>query len=240
MTLSTAGANVPYANESLHYVISYKWGLIHKDAGEAVLSSRINNGNYIFTLTARTKPWADKVFMVRDTLISTVRAKDFKALSYVKSSHEGGRFARDVISFNYKGDNITGKCSRHREKKGEVADNTRSLSAAGATFDMLSVFYYLRSLPASSLTKGAVTKVNIFSGSKSEILTIKGEGLETVTMRDKTRRRAYKIRFNFTTGGKKKSSDDIECWISEDSKRIPLLLVGSLPLGQVKCYYIGK
>ncbi|MDE6340510.1 MAG: hypothetical protein K2K97_12125, partial [Muribaculaceae bacterium] len=35
-----------FSNESLHYVISYKWGLIHKDAGDATLSLHRNGNNY--------------------------------------------------------------------------------------------------------------------------------------------------------------------------------------------------
>ncbi|MDE6446995.1 MAG: DUF3108 domain-containing protein, partial [Muribaculaceae bacterium] len=58
------------ASETLHYVITYKWGLIHKEAGTASLSMRESGGTSHLTLTARTKPWADKVFCVRDTLIS--------------------------------------------------------------------------------------------------------------------------------------------------------------------------
>lgn len=33
-----------FKDETLNYVISYKWGLIHKDAGEATLKLR-NSGN---------------------------------------------------------------------------------------------------------------------------------------------------------------------------------------------------
>lgn len=51
-----------FQNEDLKYVISYKWGLIHKDAGEATLSLRQAGGNYNVTLTARTKPWADRFY----------------------------------------------------------------------------------------------------------------------------------------------------------------------------------
>ena len=35
----------------------------------------------------------------------------------------------------------------------------------------------------------------------------------------------------------KKSSNDIDAYMSTDTRRIPLLLVGHLPVGAVKCYY---
>lgn len=60
-----ATAATRFKDEKLHYVISYKWGLIHKDAGDASLSLRRNGANYDLMLAAKTKPWADKVYMVQ-------------------------------------------------------------------------------------------------------------------------------------------------------------------------------
>lgn len=79
----------------------------------------------------------------------------------------------------------------------------------------------------------------VFSGSKVESITIRCVGEERIKLRDKSERDAYHIKFKFTQAGKKKSSDDIDTWISTDSSHIPLLVVGSLPVGQVKCYYVG-
>ena len=52
-----------------------------------------------------------------------------------------------------------------------------------------------------------------------------------------TQRKAHRIDFRFTQEGGKKSSDNISAWMSTDASRIPLLLVGKLPVGEVKCYY---
>lgn len=228
-----------FSNEKLHYVITYKWGMIHKDAGEATLSSRLSGGNYIFTLTAKTKPWADKIFSVRDTLQASVLKKGFQPIKYVKTAHEGGKYAKDIITYLHSSGHVGGKCQRIRIKNGEKSTSGNTLTATGPTFDMLSVFYFLRIIDYNKLTKGNVTKLTIFSGSKSETLTIHGMGKQEIKLRDKSKRMAYHIRFNFTSGGKKKSSDDIDCWISADDARIPLLLIGTLPVGQVKCYYVG-
>ena len=58
-------------------------------------------------------------------------------------------------------------------------------------------------------------------------------------MRNGTKRQAYHITFKFTQEGGKKSSDDLDAWMSTDEARIPILLVGKLPVGQIKCYYKG-
>lgn len=230
-----------FSNENLHYVISYKWGLIHKDAGDATLSLRNSGNSYQLMLAARTKPWADKFYQVRDTLLGTIRKSDFKPLSYSKITHEKGRYGKDHISYSYSGNKATGKCQRIREDKaGNLNESYKTLTASGPVFDMLSVFYYLRTINYADLANGKEIKATVFSGSKAETITIRSLGKESIQLRDKSRREAYHILFNFTIEGKKKSSDDIDAWISADSSHIPLYLVGKLPVGQVRVYFVGN
>jgi len=228
-----------FANEKLNYVISYKWGLIHKDAGTATLELSNHGAVYKIRLVGKTKPWADRFYQVRDTLLGTVRKNGFKPESYSKIAHEDGKYSRDDIIYSYAGSTVGGHAKRVKiDKKGNVSHSEKQLTATGVTFDMLSVFYFLRTIDYSRLASGNVVKASVFSGSKSEMLTIRCVGKETIKLRDKSRQEAYHIKFRFTTEGQKKSSDDINAWISADMRHIPLQVVGSLPVGQVKCYYI--
>lgn len=229
-----------FSDETLHYVISYKWGLIHKDAGEATLSLKAGKLDYNATLTAKTKPWADKFFTVRDTLKSTITINGFKPKRYIKIAHEGGKYGRDEITYSYAGNYISGNCVRHRLKNGKSSNSTKTLTSSRLAYDMLSIFYYLRTLDFDKLGSGKVVKATIFSGSKAETISIRCIGIEVLKLRDKSKRKAYHIRFNFTTEGGKQSSDDMDTWISADKSRIPLQLEGNLPVGKVKCYYISK
>ncbi|MBD5299669.1 MAG: DUF3108 domain-containing protein [Bacteroides sp.] len=235
--LSSSAAS--FQDESLNYVISYKWGLIHKDAGEATLKLRNKGDRYVLTLTGKTKPWADKFFQVRDTLVGNVLKEGFKPLSYTKIAHEDGSYSRDDITYSYSGANVSGHSKKYRlNKKGVKRESQQELSATGATFDMLSVFYFLRTINYEELTSGKPIEASIFSGSKVETLTIRYVGKENLKLRNKSEREAYHIKFRFTSEGQKKSSDDLDAWISTDSSHIPLQIVGSLPVGQVKCYYM--
>lgn len=227
------------ADETLHYVITYKWGLIHKEAGTAVLTLRGNGNDYRLRLTAQTRPWADRIFRVRDTLVSDVRRSDLRPHRYVRSAHEGGRYSRDELLFTHSGDNASASARRLRvDKKGGRRESEISLSATGPTFDMLSVFYFLRSIDYQALSRGKSVTANIFSGKQTEKLTIRCDGKERLKLRDGTNVQAWHIRFRFTSGGGKKSSDDIDAWISVDQRHIPLQLIGSLPVGQVRAYLV--
>lgn len=231
-----ASGKTDFDNETLHYTVTYKWGLIHKDAGEATLSLRNRGDVYDLKLTGKTKPWADKVYQVRDTLTSTVAKEGFKPLKYVRVAREGGKYSRDVIDYVRGGSVVRGDIVKMREKKGKVKSLKASLTAQGDVYDMLSVFYYLRTLDYSSLAKGRKVTTTLFSGNKKETVTITSLGPDQVKMRDGRKRDAFHIKFRFTSGNGKKSSDDIEAWLSRDASRVPLVLVGKLPIGTVRCY----
>lgn len=228
-----------FANETLRYVVTYKWGMISKDTGEATLTLRNQGPNYSILLTGRTKPWADKLFTVRDTLRATVRKTGFKPLTYEKIAHEGGKYGKDHIVYSYSGNNVAGQCTKYRDKKGEISTSEFSLHAQREAYDMLTIFYYLRNVDYNKLTPQQRIKTTIFSGSKEETITIRSLGKERIKLRDGSHRETYHIKFSFTSGGGKKSSADLDAWISTDQRHIPLQVEGSLPIGKVKCYYLG-
>lgn len=238
MFASDALAGSPFRNESLKYVISYKWGLIHKDAGDATLSLHRSGDHYNVMLAAKTKPWADKFYRVRDTLSGTIRVRDLKPVSYSKITHEKGKYSRDDIKYSITGNTTKGVTTRHRIKDGSPVTTSKTLTATGPVYDMLSVFYYLRKLDYDQLNKNKIYTATVFSGSKKETIKIRSLGKERIKLKDKTTREAYHIKFNFTSNGGKKSSDDIDTWISTDESHIPLYLVGRLPVGEVRAYYV--
>lgn len=237
---SRALADTKFADETLHYVITYKWGLITKDSGDATLTLKNQGSKYYIELTGKTRPWADGMFKVRDTLVSIMDKTKFRPISYTKVAHEGGKYGKDVIEYSYVGTAVNGTATKYREKKGKITNENLELTSTGDTFDMLSVFYWLRSLDPSTMKEGKQITATLFSGSHEETVKIWKVGEGEVKMRDGTKRDAWHIRFTFTSKGGKKTSDDIDAWLSKDSKRIPLEIKGSLPLGHVCAYLISN
>lgn len=227
-----------FPDETLHYVITYKWGLISKETGDATLSLRNHGDKYSLTMSAKTRPWADKIFTVRDTLYSTVAKNGLKPIKYTKITHEGDHHGKDVVNFSHYGSTVGGSTHKENYKKEGTTTKDAKLTASGPTYDMLSVFYYLRTIDLAKLAanKNMVSKVTIFSGSKAETMKIRCVGVETITLLNKTKRKAYHVKFRFTTKGGKKSSDDMDAWLSYEAPHIPLHLSGSLPIGAVKVY----
>lgn len=227
---------VSFQNETLRYVVTYKWGLIHKDAGEATLTLRKTGDKYHLTMYARSKPWADRIYRVRDTLRSTLRVSDFRPVKYEKRMHEKDRVEVEEVSFVNSGNVTNGKGVRHKTRKGNTTVQETALSATGPVYDFLSIFYYIRRLDYSKLNRYKSYTATVFSGTKKETVKIKSLGLTKIKMRDKSEREAYHIKFNFTQEGGKKSSDDIDAYISTDSGHVPLYVVGKLPVGEIRVY----
>ena len=222
------------ANEDLDYEIVYHWGLIWKHAASARLSLRSEDTVYHTKLTARTVSWAESIYRVRDTLRCTIAKEGLRPLHYVKSSHEGGRDEVDEVRYTYSGYTTTGHCTRRRPGK---PVQTRELTAQGAAYDMLSVFYFLRKLNFAGMRRGTVYKSTVFSGKKKETVSVRLVGTDDIKLRDKSKHRAYHVQFTFTQDGATKSSDDIDTWISTDEQRIPLMIRGRLSIGEIRVYY---
>lgn len=226
--------------ESVNYRVMYKWGLVNKQAGRVNLSTRRSgSGTIKAQLTAKSEKWADAFYAVRDTLLGEMNATTMEPSRYEKITHEGGEYKRDLITYTRNGRHVKANCHRwkKKDKKKPLTESAIELEADGLTLDMLSSFYYMRSLDYASMKPGDKKTLNVFSGKRKELLTITYHGMEDVTI-DKTVYPAYKISFSFTGEGGKKTSDDMEAWISTAADKIPLKLEGKLPVGKVQCFYV--
>ena len=240
---ATVMAAIPtFTNEHLTYKVTYKWGIIHQKAGSAELILKQGPTEYSAIMTARTQPWADKIFMVRDTLKGTMRLNDMAPTLYDKATHEGSQFRHDVLTYTYNDDNtITATSHRFKKKKKsntpELIDTVMTAPMPGT--DMLSVYYLVRRLPFEDMKAGTVAYANIFSAIGIEKLAVKYSGVETIELND-ANHECYKIEFNFSSERMKNSSAPMKAWISTDVDRIPLKLEGSLSIGKIQVLYESK
>ena len=236
-----AGASNPVSllDETLTYDVIYKWGFINKVAGYATMSLR-NDGNlYRASVFAENAPWANSIYMLRDTLYTTMTKEGYYPVSYTYIAHENGKYKKDVLTFHRDGNTFTADAVRYKRKieGAPLTSSTIHLEAQGMTVDMLSSFFYLRTLDFPNMKKGQSVTVNIFSGSKKEKLKITYMGTQNVSLNGRSFP-SYYINFTFTRRGVE-SSAPISGWISTDGQRIPLKVEGKLPVGKVRALYTG-
>lgn len=226
------------SSENLTYNVMFKWGLINKKAGEARVMLRTIPGtdNFRATIVAASEPWADRIYILRDTLYTEMSRESFIPSRYERIAHENGRYEHDIIDFTRIDDTFTAECIHRVRRKNEtvISEYMTNLEATGMTVDFVSAFYYLRELDFPTMLPGHAVTINIFSGRRKELLRFSFRGVESVKVGER-RQNAYKVEFTFTSDGKKKTSDPITAWISTDSRRVPLLIEGKLPIGKVRC-----
>ena len=224
-------------NERLSYDIIYQLGFLWKRAATATLQLTVRPNSYHSILTARTLPFADNIFRVRDTLVADMhRNHDLTPIYYAKLADEDHTYRKDEVHYLYNGTATTGQIRLYRPKRNVIEDYT--LTEPGFVYDMLSIFYVIRAFDFRAMTMNQLYKTKIFSGKSLEYLDIEYLGQE-ILKQNKKEYSTFKVRFRFYDTSGKKTSDNISAWISTDSRRIPLKVEGKLALGSMKAVYTG-
>jgi hypothetical protein len=239
---ASAVDSLPFApGEKLSYDIWYHWGPIWKKAatGDLSMTSANYHGQpaYKMNLACRTLSFADKVMSVRDTL-NAYTTTGVKPLYYEKISNEGSYWGHDKLRYSYPSDgrkqaNVS-VLRRNRPQRDTV------LWASDQPYDMLSVFYHLRTLDYSKFKMGQTVSVPIVTGRKCIFMDVKYMGRTLASLRNKKQFSAYRLYLSFRNDNNLKEDDDpIEVWLSDDTRKIPLKVQGKLPIGSLQAEYSG-
>ena len=172
------------------------------------------------------------------TLVSDMqRNKELLPIYYAKLADENGTYRKDEVNYTYDGNSTTGNIRLYRPKRNAIEDYT--LTEPGIVYDMLSIFYVIRTFDFRAMEMYQIYNTKIFSGKNLEYLEIEYLGQE-ILKQNKKEYSTYKLHFRFYDRTGKKTSDKISAWISTDNKRIPLKVEGKLPLGSMKAVYTGE
>ena len=132
---------------------------------------------YTSVLKARTLPFADNIFKVRDTLVSDMqRNKELLPIYYAKLADENGTYRKDEVNYTYDGNSTTGNIRLYRPKRNVIEDYT--LTEPGIVYDMLSIFYVIRTFDFRAMEMYQIYNTKIFTGKNLEHLEIEYLGQE--------------------------------------------------------------
>lgn len=210
------------AGEVLEYVFHY--GII--DAGTARLELKespikINGRKILHSVgVGKTKKAFDWFFKVRDRYETYMDSEGVFPYLFVRRVDEGGY----IINQDY-------KFHQHKDQvdigKGEAKDIPEYLQ------DMLSSFYYARTLDFSNAKKGDVFTILSYIDNEVYPLKIKYVGIENITIRNGTYN-CYRFNPVVQQGRIFKNENDLNVWITNDGNKIPLLAQASLMVGSIK------
>lgn len=223
-------------DETLHYSVRFRWGLIDANVGVAKLSTYNipGSGKFIATLSGKSIDLLGHYYAADDTIVGSIMSDSMQLNSTQRISSEHGEFAIETITGNAGGNSSDGPVTEQLPD-GKVLRSRVSQYGSGLTIDLLSVFYYIRQINYSDYNPGQTFHINLTNGTQVEALDITYTGREDLGENGE----AWHIALTFTARDTGKS-DNMEVWISTDSKRIPLIVNGSLSVGHMECHFLDE
>lgn len=213
--------------EKLTYRLSY--GAF--DAGEAVLtveeSQKMIQGRKLWKVrgVGKTISAFEWFYKVNDRYESYMDAEAMFPWLFVRRVDEGGYIInQDYTFYQHKNqvDNGAGK-------KFSIPDMCQ---------DMISAFYYARTLDFANAKVGDIFTVNIFLDDELYPTKIKYLGKEEVKIR-KGKYRCHKFAPIVQEGRVFNSEEDLTVWITDDGNKIPILAKANLKVGSLKMHLVG-
>jgi hypothetical protein len=217
------GPNVPFqVGEKLTYKVRYGW----IEAGKAELEVRPSNmsfeGEPLLHMygTGSSEGTFDWFYKVRDVYETHIDQKAFRPHKFVRKIHEGSFHMERELIFDQKEQVV------HTDKKGEM-------KMPEDVQDMLSSFYFLRTIDMSRAKPGDIYLVNAFLDYKLYPFKVKYLGEETIKVK-KGKYACYKFVPVVQKGRIFKDEEDLLVWVSADENKIPILAKANVLVGSIK------
>jgi hypothetical protein len=207
--------------EELHYRVHY--GTVN--AGEAIMSvnndNKLINGRPTFHVigTGQSKGAFDWFYKVRDRYESYMDEEALMPWLFIRNVDEGGFKIKQNQIYDHNG--------------GKVNSNGKSMVVPKYIQDMLSSFYYARTIDFSKAKKGDIYSVQTFVDDEIWDLKIKYLGKETITT-DIGKVNCIKFCPVVQKGRVFKKEEDLTVYISDDANHIPVRAQGEVLVGSIK------
>ena len=210
------------AGEKLEFIIFY--GLINGGVATMELKEVVYNGNPAFHCYTQAKSTGitDKIYRVKDIYESFFNPDDYLPYKSIRNINEG-KYRRYDEAWYFHDKNVVK--SKNKGIIDSVPDNIR---------DMVSTFFYLRTLNFDTLEVGDIIDINTFFDNEVFPFDMRFRGREKVKTKLGTFNCIKLVPF-VEPGRIFKTEDDMTIWLSPDLKYAPVrirfdLLIGSLKI----------
>ncbi|MES2417303.1 MAG: DUF3108 domain-containing protein [Bacteroidota bacterium] len=223
--------------EVLQYKLKYGF-ITAAEATIKVMATDIKFDNkpvYRLAVDAKTSGTFDIFYKVRDRYDSYIDKTELTPYFYQENIREASYRRQDKARF-------------YQDTKKVVANRGTFTTPTTQTFDLVSAYYFARSLDISKLKTGDKFKLNYFLGDEISQLEIEYVGKEVIKSK-LGNLRCLKFSPSIKPGRIFKKDSKLYLWITDDGNRVPVkaeveILVGSVTL-EIKSaeglkYPIGK
>lgn len=208
--------------EKLEFVVHY--GIIN--AG--IASVEIEKENFYIDGKSATKITAfgkstgsfDWFFKVRDSYVSYMNTETLEPYRFVRHVDEGG-FVFDQ-EYNF-----------HHQEQVVITEKNDTISIPTGIQDLVSAYYYARSVDFEKYKEGDVIAFKAFVDGKVEPIRIRYLGKEKISIRS-GKYRCYKFQPLVQRGRVFDDPTDVTVFISDDKNKVPVLIEAKVIVGSVK------
>lgn len=214
--------------EVLQYKVHY--GIINAGEATITVSSNLhrlhNRPCYLTTVSGKTTGSFDFFHRVRDTWSSYIDTSSMLPMRFHRNIEEGNYKRKETTDFDQVRNVAVVNDSRDEKKNQvfKVPDNVQ---------DMVSGFYYLRTLQLDSFKPGQTVKMQGFLGDEVFDMTVTYRGVTTVDTKA-GKIRAHRLTPKMPSNKLFKGEDAISVYFSDDANKIPVLFQAEMFVGSVK------
>ncbi len=227
--------------EHLVYDLYYNWNFVWAKGGNInILSQMVDyeDGKAIeCSMIATTGKLADKIYRVRDTIISYLEPKTLKTLSFRKAAHEGKNYSSvEGAVFTYRDSEIDVYSYKKKPNKPiEEAD----LTVSGECTDMAGVIHLIRGLDPEEVKKQDVSLM-IFDGRKKYDMRLHYVDEEEIKANNNLKYNCIKYTLFIDNKEAFLEEESMSFWISKDNNRLPIQIDTKIKVGTLRGIFKGK
>lgn len=215
------------SGETLSYRIHY--GFLN--AGTATLTALKTNyqniPHFYVKGVGKTTGAIRAFFKVEDLYESFINIQTGLPSYYVRNVREGGYTQHFQSVFNHNNQTVI------LTDKKNPANGSKIIKTAKGVQDMLSAFYYLRSLDSLQLKPGSVIKINIWISDELFPFQLKVVGTENLKTKFGTIN-CLKIIPSVLSGRVFKDNESVTMWVTNDKNHLPVSIKAELAVGALK------
>ena len=226
------------SGETLRYDLYFNWKFVWVNVGSASMSTTKSKYKgkdaYRSSLVTRSSSKYDKLFMLRDTLLSYTDM-GLSPLYFRKGAREGDRYYVDEIWYSYPNGNC--QLKQHRiEHTGE--HKWKESAYKDCIYDMMSIFMRARNFDASGFTVGQNIPLPISDAKRLSNSWIKYQGKDEFEI-EGTKKKFRCLVFSFIEREDGHNKEIIRFYVTDDANHIPVRLDMFLKFGSAKAFLKG-
>ena len=208
--------------EKLEFIVHY--GIINAGVASVEVNKEYYNinGKPATKITGIGKSTGafDWFFKVRDSYVTYMNTETLEPYRFVRHVDEGGFVFDQEYNFNH-------------DEKVVVTEKNDTVSIPTGIQDLVSAYYYARSVDFENYNVGDVVSFKAFVDSTVEPIRIRYLGKENISIRS-GKYRCYKLQPLVQKGRVFDDPTDVTVYISDDKNKVPVLIEAKVIVGSVK------